>query len=451
MFRTDKDELTIEELRNFVEAHKNKLAKFKLLQKYYEGHHRTIEDFERDIETVVKVVNPYPKYITDMLTGYFLGQPVKYAAIDKDTAEDDNLLNLLNEIYKYNDEQEENLELGKTCSIKGEAVEILWNDSDSNIRFKNLQPDEAFAIYDNTLECNIKFGVRLYNNREGLVDVEYVEVSDDRTTKTYKAGAQWLLVDERAHFFKDVPFVYYENNAELLGDWENIIPLIDAYDKAQTNTLRDMDDFTDAFLVLINMSGTTREDVKKAKREKVLMHEADGDAKWLIKDVNDSWVENYKNRLNHDIHKFSCTPDLNDENFGSNLSGVSLRYKLLAMEQIRSVKERKFKKGLQRRIELICNNLSYKDKQYDFTGIAMQFNNTLPQNVLEIAQIIQTLSPYLSKETLISMLPGVENAKDEIDKKESEEETVGFEYEELAKLLERKPNESAATDDEDGK
>lgn len=65
----------------------------------------------------------------------------------------------------------------------------------------------------------------------------------------------------------------------------------------------------------------------------------DDDARWLIKEVNDAWVENYKDRVRRDIHKFSYTPDMQDESFGNNLSGVSIRYKILAMEQIRSNKE----------------------------------------------------------------------------------------------------------------
>ena len=65
----------------------------------------------------------------------------------------------------------------------------------------------------------------------------------------------------------------------------------------------------------------------------------DDDARWLIKEVNDAWVENYKDRVRRDIHKFSYTPDMQDESFGNNLSGVSIRYKILAMEQIRSKKE----------------------------------------------------------------------------------------------------------------
>lgn len=39
----------------------------------------------------------------------------------------------------------------------------------------------------------------------------------------------------------------------------------------------------------------------------------DDDARWLIKGVNDAWEENYKDRVRRDIHKFSYTPDMQDE------------------------------------------------------------------------------------------------------------------------------------------
>lgn len=202
-----------------------------------------------------------------------------------------------------------------------------------------------------------------------------------------------------------------------------------------------MAQFTDSYLVLVNMGGTNGADVDNMVKKRVLLVDSDGDAKWLIKDVNDAWIENYKNRIKSDIHKFSNTPDMSDETFGNNLSGVSLRYKLLGMEQLRSSKERKFKKGLQRRIELICNFLSITNKELTYTGIDMQFNNTLPQNILETSQIIQNLSNYLSVETLIEQLPFVENAKEEIEKKKSEDaELVDIDYNKLKELL---PGEKA--------
>ena len=154
----------------------------------------------------------------------------------------------------------------------------------------------------------------------------------------------------------------------------------------------------------------------------------DGDAKWLIKEINDAWVENYKDRVRRDIHKFSYTPDMQDESFGNNLSGVSIRYKILAMEQIRSNKERKFKKGLQRRIELICNSLSLEKDIDLFTDINIKFANTLPQNIYELSQTIKNLSPYLSSETLLNQLPFVENAKEELEKKKAEDEEITSSY-----------------------
>ena len=74
---------------------------------------------------------------------------------------------------------------------------------------------------------------------------------------------------------------------------------------------------------------------------------------WLLKTIDDTALENYKNRLREDIHTGANVPHMCDESFGGNLSGVAISYKLWGLEQICSIKERKFKKGLQRRIELI--------------------------------------------------------------------------------------------------
>lgn len=44
----------------------------------------------------------------------------------------------------------------------------------------------------------------------------------------------------------------------------------------------------------------------------------------------------------------------------------------------------------------------------------------MPQNVYELSQTIQNLIPILSQETLISQLPFVSSAKDEMAKREGE-------------------------------
>lgn len=424
MYRTDKEELSIEDIQKFIKKHKAESIRYIKLQKYYEGKHDILDHTSRDGQPNNKIVNPYPKYITDMLVGYFVGQPISYTS-----KEEDGLLEDLQAIFDYSDEQEENLELAKICSIKGKAYELLYRDEDARIRFNEFGPDQMFVIYDMTISPSIKFAIRYYDVGEGNDKITYAEVYDKEVCTLYKGKDSDLSLEQiTPHTFKDVPVVEYVNNKEEQGDFEQVITLIDAYNKAQSNTLNDMDQFTDAYLILVNMAGTDSERIDELKRNRVMLLDDDGDAKWLIKEINDAWVENYKDRVRRDIHKFSYTPDMQDESFGNNLSGVSIRYKILAMEQIRSNKERKFKKGLQRRIELICNSLSLEKDIDLFTSINIKFANTLPQNIYELSQTIKNLSPYLSSETLLNQLPFVENAKEELEKKKAEDEEITSSY-----------------------
>ena len=424
MYRTNKEELSIEDIQKFIKKHKAESIRYIKLQKYYEGKHDILDHTSRDGQPNNKIVNPYPKYITDMLVGYFVGQPISYTS-----KEEGGLLEDLQTIFDYSDEQEENLELAKICSIKGKAYELLYRDEDARIRFNEFGPDQMFVIYDMTISPSIKFAIRYYDVGEGNDKITYAEVYDKEVCMLYKGKDSDLSLEQiTPHTFKDVPVIEYVNNKEEQGDFEQVITLIDAYNKAQSNTLNDMDQFTDAYLILVNMAGTDSERIDELKRNRVMLLDDDGDAKWLIKEINDAWVENYKDRVRRDIHKFSYTPDMQDESFGNNLSGVSIRYKILAMEQIRGNKERKFKKGLQRRIELICNSLSLEKDIDIFTNINIKFANTLPQNIYELSQTIKNLSPYLSSETLLNQLPFVENAKEELEKKKAEDEEIISSY-----------------------
>lgn len=408
------------EIRSLVDNFLSYKRRYEKLEDYYEAKHRTILSVNKDTGIPNnKIINAYPKYITDVQTGYFMGQPVAYSA--DDGAED--VLEKLQAVFDYNDEQAENAELAKSASVCGRSFELLYADADGNARFTCVSPTEMFQVLDTSVEKNMVCAIRTYSYKlyDGSV-IKYVQCYDKYSTRYFEYDEHgFRLVDEQPNYFGDVPVVVYENNGDSMGDFEHVLTEIDAYDKQQSNTLNDMEQFSDAYMVFKNLLGTTDEDIIDMRKKKLILLDETGSAEWLIKDVNDTWVENFKTRLQNDIHKFSGTPDLTDENFGSNLSGVSLRYKLLAMEQIRATKERYFKKGLQRRIELLCNFLRITTNIGDYTKINMKFNNILPQNLLEASQIVGNLAPYLSKETLLSLLPFVENAQEEIDKKEKED------------------------------
>src|SRR5690606_17590740 len=155
------------------------------------------------------------------------------------------------DIFNYNDEQDENSELAKSLGIKGSTYEILYMDEDSNIRFDAIERHECILVYDTTVECNPNFAIRYYTEKslgEGQ-DITYIEVYTKEKILYYKKENEDLeLTETKEHYWGDVPIVEYPNNDERLGDFEPVISLIDAYDKAQSDTLNDLEYFSDAYM-----------------------------------------------------------------------------------------------------------------------------------------------------------------------------------------------------------
>ena len=252
-----------------------------------------------------------------------------------------------------------------------------------------------------------------------------IEVYSDKDVVIYKSDAlinNLEVVNSYSHYFGMVPIVVYNNNEEEIGDFEPVISLIDAYDQMESDSLNDFEYFVDAYLCLSGLVADA-DDVSTMKENRILLLDSDSDAKWLIKDTNDTNIENVKSRLDADIHKFSKVPDMSDEAFSGNSSGVAIKYKTLPMENIVAIKERKFKKGLQRRIELIFAIMSKTSGAYDWRSIDIAFTRNLPTNETEIAQMVSTLSGIVSNETLLTQLPFIEDVETEQKKVEDEQQS----------------------------
>ncbi len=97
---------------------------------------------------------------------------------------------------------------------------------------------------------------------------------------------------------------------------------------------------------------------------------------------------------------------MSDEKFAGNASGVALAYKLLQFENVAGIKEREFKRGLQRRLELLCNFWRVQGApEYDWRALKITFHRALPQNLLELSQVIGNLADVVSDETKRELLP----------------------------------------------
>ena len=402
------------------------------LYAYYRGQHDILRRCMNDpSKPNNRLANGYPYLISNAYTGYMFGEPIAYDSVDT------NLLENIRDTFRYNDEQAENSMLGLDLSICGVAVELHFLDGDAMQRFKRVDPVGCIAVHDSGIDENLTELIRYYDveDVESNQTVRYVEVLDAHFWEKYRQETGGLqLISQEPHGYGDVPAVVYRNNPDSMGDFEGQISLIDAYDLMQSEAINDQEYFTDAYLCLKGLMGTSAEDVAEMKTSRVLLLPTDSDAGFLTKQQNDVVAENIKNRLNNDIHRFSGCPDMTDESFAGNASGVALKYKLLQFENIAGVKEREFKRGMQRRMELLCNIWHTLGRgSFDWRDVQITFKRALPENILELSQTLSNFGGILSDETKRSMIPL--DIDEETEKKRLEEQSQRglslFNYNEL--------------------
>lgn len=425
------EELTEQVVKRIIDNHRmTELPRLLELEKYYNTKNKILERVMKDpTKPNYKLANAYASYITDTLVGYFIGEPIAYNSNDK------TLLQDLSMIFEYNDEADENAELAKNASIFGVAYELLYFSSEEKmVRFKTLSPKEVIPIFDKTVDTNLIAVIRYYDDYDVATDKTntIVEIIDEKNVSRYMIGQNsntMSLLESYQHFFGMVPVAIYKNNEEETGDFEKVISLIDAYDIMASDTVNDFAYFVDAYLCLYGLTAEN-EDIQDMKERRVILLDEGTKAEWLIKNSNDTSLENMKDRLDKDIHKFAKCPNLADQEFASNASGVAIKFKTLGTENLVSIKERKFKRGLQQRLELISTISSVMREGFDWRAIDIIFSRNLPSNDIDIANMVNTLQGIVSDETLLAQIPFVEDVQAELervsDQKEKDKELNPF-------------------------
>jgi SPP1 family phage portal protein len=389
------------------------------LNRYYSGKHdilnRTMEDRTKPNN---KIVHPFGTYITNTVNGYFMGAPVTY------TSDDETLMATLRDVLQRNDESHINAQHSKQASVAGWSAELVYMNENNDIRFAQLDTKDLVLIYDDSIDPEIIGAVRFYASKDYVSSevANHAELYTKEDVVYYIEGKDGFYeADRKPHYFKDVPVVVYRNNAELIGDWERLIPLFDAYDKAVSDHSNMLEYFSDCYLVLTGLTAEP-EDITAMKENRVMLLGENGKAEFLVKSADVQTLETYKVRLERDIHKFAQVADMQAEGFTSDLSGIAIRYKLMALEQLAVTKERHFKKALQKRIKLITNILNTKGQSFNYTDLALHFERNLPVNLAEKITSVKELFGIVSEQTLLSQLPFVDNVQAEMERKKAESE-----------------------------
>lgn len=430
--------LTDKEIKEYILTFcMQQLPRLKKLENYYKGQNESIKNrsFNDSSKPNNKIAVPYASYITDNFTSYFVGKPVTINSKREDMLKD------FIEIFNYNDSQANDINLARDMSIYGYGVEIYWIDEDNQLRFTTINPKTVIPIFSNNLDEELLYCIRWYTEKN-IVEktiTTHIEVYSKNKVDYYKCegpleGASVQFVGSSDHYFGDVPFSIYKNNDLCEGDFEKVIPLIDAYDLAISDTANSIAYFNDSYLLFTNVEDLDESKIQDMKSNRIIainsMDGLEADCKWLTKQANDIEMENYKKRLVEEIHKQSRVINLNEDAMKSHVSAEAIRMSLLQTEQIVAIKEAKFKKGIQRRVELFTNIFNIKGKNYDYRDLSFVFNRNLPQSYANWADIVAKLRGIVSTETLLEQLPFIADVSQELERLKKEYELQPIEPEE---------------------
>ena len=357
-----------------------------------------------------KVVVNYCYNIVQNYRGYLTGIDIAYSS-DKD-------IDQVFEVLNYNDVKQEDSNYLQDALVYGCAYEIAYIDEWGKHRFKTLDPKNVIPIYDDTLDQDLVYCIRFWSNKIADKDFYIVEVYSKSEIKTYKSdmGFQTFeLVKEEPHYFGMVPITVFELNNDRVSIFDQVMTLQDAYNKLLSAEVDDFESFADAYLVLKGMMGTDPADLADMKRNRALLLDNDAEASYLTKNISDTQIQNMLNNINDNIHKIANSPDFNDDKFMAQ-TGIAMRFKLVQFENASSAIEAEMRKALQRRIELICAIGNIKGDNLSFDDVKITFTRNLPTNLTETAQVVNSLRGLVSDQTLLSLLPFVEDSQAELDR-----------------------------------
>lgn len=442
----------------------------------------------------IRVEANYAKYIVDITQGYYLSEPVKYDNNDRSSKKSKNTsLSMISSIEAKLDKNtgkltrhdvsqklggdtidispivdcyhEQNIseideKNGKNIGIYGESCELVYASTDDIPvpRSAVYPPDQLILVQDNTVEHNDLFAL-WFEKCEAIDKTKYYNVSiysqnarkDYKSTDCSKEDFMFNPVGETVQqSFGAVPVICYENNNERQGDFEQVISLIDARNELLSDRLTDKKNFVNAVLALYG--GIFSEDaISDMKNEKIIDGlPIDARLEYIQKTFDESSLKILDDTLVSEIHKMTLTPDMTDENFSGNSSGVALKLKLLALNILVKSKMRSMEKGLKKRWELYNNFLS-KSKNIepvDINDVDIVFTICMPIDEPSIVNMVCELknSGLVDDQTLLSLLWFVKDPAEALENMKQQKEEDMKRYQ--GSFGNHSPEDNQDTDDE---
>ena len=322
--------------------------------------------------------------IVSFKVGYFLNEPEQLVARGTDSEEVVDQIARLNEYMYLANKDYHDRDIVEKFSVAGTAYRLILptsRDAECPFEIFDVDTSQAFVVYSSKIGNKPLMGCiavpkYVFNNNISSVVITYCCYTKDRY---YEISGSSLETFEKKvsmpHFLKTIPLIEYPNNASRTGDFELVLPLLDALSTVTSNRIDGVEQFIQSFLKFINVD-ISEDDFEKLKEKGVIKVTSVGDGKsdveFVTQKLDQSDTQTLINSINQDIMTITGMPN----QIGSNAS---------TSDNVGSVIVRNGWEGAESRAR--STELIFKRSEKEMLNIAIACINTLKDDNIKLQNV----------------------------------------------------------------
>ena len=402
--------LTNDLLEKCIKELRKQQRTYQVYDNYYRGEHDILRNysFNEHRANHKVVVNFFRKFINDEIA-YSLGNNVNYVSMINDT----DLIDKIELNFGYW-QKVHNQQLATQTAIFGEAYELDYINKNNEFKSTVLTPLNCYTLESGNAEKDVTLALHIYKEHK-FSDVEMLDVYHENKISTYKLeGDESVFLSDRRHIFDNVPIRINSYNNERQSLLDDIKRLNDSYNQIISDLTNEVSDFRQAML---KITGATLdlEEAEKMKESGIVQVPDKAEIDYLIKELNDTFVQNLLNTTEEKLYKLSSHVDTN-EKMQSNLSGVALRSRMISLENKCSLLQSLLESTIKKRLQNYFKYLKISEGiNADYRTIKIKFTMNIPHDINMIADSVSKLKDIMSQRTMLTLLPNIENPDHEIE------------------------------------
>ena len=392
---------------------------YEKMYEYYKGNTDAIKKYLFITErSNLKINSNYIKKFIKEEVAYTLGNDITYES----RTENENIVGDI-EYYTAHWDELHDTDVMKYLLIFTQVYELYYIDNNADFCSKIIKPTEGYAYYDKA-SGKVLFFIHAFKN-DFETTVTYIDVYTADYIYHYD-GKFNEIADPTPNIFGEVPVTIGKLTEEGYDDslYRDMKGLQDAFETNLSDIGNEISDFRNAYLLFKNAQ-VDEEKIPEMKKLGVIQFpDSGGDAAWLIKNINDTFIQNTLDRYEDTMYQLACHINHN-EKLQSNLSGVALRSRLIALENKCSLQTKAHKNIVKNRIRFLFLYLDLKkNKKYDYKDVKAIYTPNIPSDDLSTAQMLSQLPEGLiSKDTGRGLFSFINNVPYEGQKVQKEQKS----------------------------